>query len=136
TMAKIVMQELLSLFSENRGMSETTEQHQSTSGKPEEKPTKSRWKVLTNKYVISILVFVIWMGIFDPNNMIMQIKKRNELNMMLEKRKYYKEEIANNKQLIFNLENNINTVERYAREEFLMKREHEDIFLIIEDDTD
>mgnify|MGYP006311989709 CR=1 FL=1 len=95
-----------------------------------------RWKLLTNKYIIALLVFVAWMTIFDQHNIFSQMKKRAELQRMNEKREYYKNEIMTNDELIKGLLYDRDELERYGREEFLMKRGNEDIFLIIPKDAD
>jgi cell division protein DivIC len=105
-------------------------------GEQEEEKKQPLWKRFTNKYVVAILVFVTWMLFFDSNNFISQFKKRSDLNRMLKKRTYYLDEIKTNERLTNDLKTSAAALERYAREEFLMKRENEDVFLIIEQEGD
>ena len=85
-----------------------------------------------NKYFITVLVFVIWMLFFDQNNMISQYRLNNKVNELKEEKAYYKQEIKKDRKAAMELKTNKKTLERYAREKYLMKRDDEDIFLIID----
>lgn len=89
--------------------------------------------ILKYKYSILIGFFLLWIGFFDSSNLV-SIAKLNKEKRMLEKdRDYYLEEIekasATRKQLFGNKEN----LEKFAREKYLMKKDDEDIFIILED---
>jgi cell division protein DivIC len=88
--------------------------------------------LLRNRYVITFLAFIIWVGFFDQNNLV----ERNELSgriKELEKQKiHYKNEIINNTQRIEELQSNPDNLEKFAREQYLMKKTDEDILVVIE----
>lgn len=90
-------------------------------------------QVLKNKYFITILVFTVWMTAIDKNNIISQFKLNNELYDLQRKKEYYLKEIEKDKQAIYELNTNINTLEKFAREKYLLKRENEDIFIIVKE---
>lgn len=90
-------------------------------------------QVLKNKYFITILVFTVWMTAVDKNNIISQFKLNNELYDLQRKKEYYLKEIEKDKQAIYELNTNINTLEKFAREKYLLKRENEDIFIIVKE---
>lgn len=90
-------------------------------------------QVLKNKYFITILVFTVWMAAVDKNNIISQFKLNNELYDLQRKKEYYLKEIEKDKQAIYELNTNINTLEKFAREKYLLKRENEDIFIIVKE---
>lgn len=92
---------------------------------------KKIYLFLKNKYVITILIFSIWMIAIDKNNIIAQYKLRQELKDLRDKKEYYIKEIAKDKQATYELNTNINTLEKFAREKYLLKRDNEDIFLIV-----
>ena len=94
---------------------------------------KKIYKVIKNKYIITSLVFVIWMMFIDKNNMIAQYKLHKELNDLKDKKEYYIKEIAKDKQATYELNTNIKTLEKFGREKYLLKKDNEDIFLIIEE---
>lgn len=93
-------------------------------------------QVIKNKYFITILAFTVWMTAIDKNNIISQFKLSNELYDLQRKKEYYLKEIEKDKQAIYELNTNINTLEKFAREKYLLKRENEDIFIIVKEKTE
>jgi len=90
-------------------------------------------KYLTDKYVITLVAFGVWMIFFSSNNLLSQRKLRKQLKDSRAEREYYLREIEINKRNIFLLDNDLEHLERIARERFLMKRDNEDIFIFIEE---
>lgn len=86
-----------------------------------------------NKYLYSVLAFLIWIIFFDSNNIIYQGKLSRQLNNLEEQEKFYKSEIKKDSTSIYNLTSNLDNLERFAREHYLMKRDDEDIYLIVRD---
>jgi len=86
---------------------------------------------LKNKYVFTTLAFIVWMLFFDRNDVISQFKLRNKLNQLEEDKSYYKEEIRQDRQNLKLLLTNPKTLEKFAREKYLMKKDNEDIYLIV-----
>ncbi|MCF6350982.1 MAG: septum formation initiator family protein [Flavobacteriaceae bacterium] len=78
--------------------------------------------------VISI-VFLIWMSFFDENSFINKNKLNNDIKELNKETKYYKLEISKDTKMMENL-NNTDSLEKYAREKYKMKKENEEIFLI------
>lgn len=90
--------------------------------------------VIKNKYVITILAFLLWMAIFDENNFVSQYKTRQKLQELEKDKKYYTTEIANNKENLNELMSSMDNLEKFAREKYLMKRDNEDIFVFVEEE--
>jgi len=90
-------------------------------------------KYLTDKYVITLIVFGAWMIFFSSNNLLSQHKLRKQLKEHKIERDYYLREIEANKRAIHLLDNDLEHLEKIAREKFLMKRDNEDIFIFIEE---
>ncbi len=84
------------------------------------------------KSLIVIGLFLAWMFVFDSNNIIKQVEYMNTLSKLEEERAYYLHEISENQSSTNQLVTNIDKLERYAREKYLMKKENEDVFLIID----
>jgi cell division protein DivIC len=87
--------------------------------------------VIKNRYVITILAFLLWMAIFDENNFVAQYKTRQKLKDLEKDKKYYTTEIANNKENLNELMSSMDNLEKFAREKYLMKRDNEDIFVFV-----
>lgn len=92
--------------------------------------------VIKNKYVIISVAFFVWILVFDKNNILSQIELAKKLNQIKADRTYYVKQIKadsiETKELLTNPEN----LEKFAREKYLMKRDSEDIFLIVHQDKD
>jgi len=83
-------------------------------------------------YVV-ILGFLVWITFLDRNNLINLIKYKRELSDLREKETYYKQEIEKmkaDKMLIFSSDESLET---FARENYLMKKDNEDLYIIKED---
>jgi cell division protein FtsB len=94
---------------------------------------KRLWPHLKNKYVITSLAFLIWMLFFDRNDVISQFSYRQQLNKLLLEKEYYQLEIAQNKKDMHELMSDREHLEKFARERYLMKKDNEEIFLILPD---
>ena len=86
-------------------------------------------RVISNKYVIIIGVFVVWMLFFDENSFINHRELDEEIDKLENTNEYYHDQIDRDKKVIDNL-NDPDSLEKYAREEYKMKKENEEIFLI------
>jgi len=91
------------------------------------------FRIISNKYVILVVVFVVWMGFFDENSYLNHRELDQEIDKLENANEYYKEQIDQDQKVINNL-NEPDSLEKYAREEYKMKKENEDIF-IVEYDT-
>jgi len=90
--------------------------------------------VFKNKYFLVAFVTLIWIVFIDNNNLLYQLKLRKQLRELKREKFYYQDEIYRDSLAIKELKENPEALERFAREEYLMKKEGEDIFLIIEED--
>jgi len=84
-----------------------------------------------NKYFLVFCGFVVWMLFFDRNDWISQSKLQNTSNRLDDKIEYYQTEIDGIIQADKELFTNDKTLERFAREQYLMKKDDEDIFVIV-----
>lgn len=90
-------------------------------------------KFITNKYVAILLFFIIWMTFFDANSFFIHRELNKEIDKLEDANEYYNTHINQDSKIIENLKNP-DSLEKYAREEYKMKKSDEDI-LIIEYDT-
>ena len=95
-----------------------------------EKTFKFLLPYLKNKYIMTFLVFFVWMLFFDKNDLRTQISHRNNLNQMNQDKHYFIEEIKRNQAIMDDLETNPKALERFAREKYYMKKADEDIFVV------
>ena len=90
---------------------------------------KPIFKFLTNKYIIIIGVFIVWMFFFDENSLINHLEFDKEIDKLKSETEYYKSEIQKDSSLVKQLQNK-KELEKFAREKYHMKKENEDIYLI------
>ena len=91
------------------------------------------WPWLRNKYVLTIAVFTIWMLFFDQNNAVDRVQMGSEIRQLEDDREYYLEQIQKDSARLSELTTNKENLEKYAREQFLMKKANEDVFVVIEE---
>ena len=91
------------------------------------------WPWLRNKYVLTIVVFSIWMLFFDQNNAVDRLRMGSEIRQLEDDREYYLEQIQKDSARLSELTTNKENLEKYAREQFLMKKSDEDVFVVIEE---
>lgn len=87
---------------------------------------------LRNKYLVTLVIFLIWIFFIDTFDILTQIKMKQELNQLKKQEEFYRTEIEKDSTMLYNLNNNTEEQERFARERFLMKKENEDLFIIRE----
>ena len=87
---------------------------------------------LTNKYFVSLAAFCCVMLFLDRNDVFTQLAKQKELKTLQKSRTWYTSEIATERKELEGLMNNPATIEKYAREKYLMKRDNEELFLVPE----
>lgn len=92
---------------------------------------KKVWKIIRNKYFLSTTFFLVWISFFDGNNLIHQNSLRTELYRVKKERKFYMDEIARDSKTYIDIQDNIEDLEKFGREKYLMKKDNEDIFLIV-----
>ena len=86
-------------------------------------------KFITNRYVIILAAFIVWMVFFDENSWINHREFDKEIMKLNSEKEYYQSEIDSDKDFI-NKHNDREELEKFAREEYKMKKENEDIYLI------
>jgi len=87
--------------------------------------------VFKNRYLITLMAFLIWMTFFDNNNFVRQIKSKQEIKAAEAQIIWHKQQLLEVKHDLDELFTSNETLERFARENYHMKRENEDIYLIV-----
>lgn len=84
--------------------------------------------------MLIFLVFLVWILFIDENSYLFHYQTLNpEIEKLEKDKKYYQTEIKKDKKKIEQLENP-ETLDKFAREKYKMKKENEEIY-IIEYDT-
>lgn len=75
--------------------------------------------------------FVVWMLFFDNNSYVNQSRLSETIDQLEKDKKYYQQEIKKDSIALEEL-SNPKGLEKFAREKYHMKKENEEIFLIID----
>lgn len=89
---------------------------------------------LRNKYFIAVLVFLIWLLVFDRNSLIDRVRYIRTLSDLEDERQYYIERIDEDSRRLNELKTDKDNLEKFAREQYFMKKENEDVFVIVRED--
>lgn len=92
-------------------------------------------KYIFNKYSITIFAFLIWMIFFDSNSFLTIRELNHEIKHYEKKYEYYKFEYEKNTNFYKKLINNKAEKEKFARENYFMKKSDEEIFILVVDST-
>ena len=90
-------------------------------------------KPFNNIYFLILIVYIVWMVIFDANSWLIQSDLNDDIEALNSKIEFYDSEIKKDKKEINTLKS-IDGIEKYAREHHKMKKENEVIYVI--EDTD
>jgi cell division protein FtsB len=88
---------------------------------------------LKNRFVLVGLVFLVWMVFFDSNDLISQYKYKQKLRQLEENKNFYLEQIELVKQDKEELFTNLEKLEKFAREKYKMKKDDEDLYIVLKD---
>ncbi len=91
--------------------------------------SKTWFKILSNRFVFVGILFTIWMLFFDANSWLNHRELDQEKKELLKNKAYYEKEIKSDNQILENLKDSVE-VEKFARQQYYMKRPNEEIFII------
>jgi cell division protein DivIC len=85
---------------------------------------------LINKYLLAAVFFVVWMFFFDPKDWGVAFDKNAKLKELQKTENHLTGVIKDTKEELEQLKTNARTIEKYAREKYLMKKDNEDLFIV------
>ena len=84
-----------------------------------------------NKFFLTIAFFVVWLVIFDSNNLILRCKELSQLNKLKKEKVFFTEKIATDKKNLYELRTNNYSLEKFTREQYKMKKPNEDLYIVL-----
>lgn len=88
------------------------------------------FSIIKNKYFLAITLFLVWMIFFDPKDWRLINARSNKLTE-LEKSETHLENLIKDTRIELDLlKTNAQTIEKYAREKYFMKKDNEDLFIV------
>jgi cell division protein FtsB len=104
-------------------------------GKKKKKFWKTLLSIAWNKYFISLVAILVWITFFDKDDLMSQYELMQKLDQLKTEQQYYTGEIEKSKNSMNELRTNSASLEKFAREKYLMKKDNEEIFVIVKDST-
>lgn len=92
------------------------------------------FKPFKNIFILILAVFLVWMLFFDANSWLIHHELNTDINALESEKEYYKKEIEKDNKAIKALSTQ-EGLEKFAREEYYMKRENEEIYIIEYEDS-
>jgi cell division protein FtsB len=86
---------------------------------------------LRNKYLLTIIIFILWLLLLDSNNLISTHKEMKNLKKLKSDREYYVQRIEEDKRKLYELKTDNRNLEKFAREQYRMKKPDEDLYIIL-----
>ena len=91
-------------------------------------------KVIFNKYFLTILIFSVIVIFFGKHSLRSRWKTSRNIKNLNKEINFYKDEIECNKQKMNDMQSGDESLERFAREKYYLKKDNEDIFIIKENE--
>ena len=89
-----------------------------------------------NKFLLTGALFFIWIALFDPNSWFDRNRLKKEKTKLVNEKAFYIDKIANDSASLEQLRTNNENLEKFARENYLMKKENEEVFVIVESEDE
>lgn len=94
-----------------------------------------RWfRIVSNKYLLIVVVFAVWMLFFDANSYLIHNELDTEIENLEDNAEFYRSEIEKDREFMKKIEDD-EELERFAREKYFFKKENEDIYIIEHEDS-
>ncbi len=86
-----------------------------------------------NKFFLVTVAFVVWMTFFDKNDLLSQYQYHQQVTKLEEERDFYKTETEKVSKDLEELTSNPQQLEKFAREKYLMRKDNEDVFVVVKE---
>lgn len=90
---------------------------------------KKVFSFITNKFVLTLVAFLAWMVYFDQNDWMAQQTRKKELQDLNDNIAYLSTEIGQMEKELEGMNKDPKVLEKYAREQYRMKKDDEDIYI-------
>ncbi|GAB4236692.1 MAG: hypothetical protein Tsb0034_11440 [Ekhidna sp.] len=87
-----------------------------------------------NFYFLATLFFIVWLAFVDSNDLFMQATLSKKQSELREAKRFYEDKIMEVKNDREALLNNPDLLEKLAREKYLMKKDNEDLYIVVKED--
>ena len=88
------------------------------------------------KYLVVVVLGLLYVGILDENSLWAQIKNRQQIELLEKEIDLYQTRYQRDREQLHQMESNPKAVEKIARERYFMKADDEDIFVLKDNNAD
>ena len=89
-------------------------------------------RFIRNKYVVVTTFFLVWVLFVDTNNLFVWMRDLGVVAGQERQIEYYKEAIKQTDEKLKELTSNKDSLEKFAREQYLFHQKDEEVFIITE----
>jgi cell division protein FtsB len=86
-----------------------------------------------NKYFLTTVAFLVWMIFFDKNDLYSQYQFHQQVSKLQQEREFLQKETTEVSTELTELSTSKTALEKFAREKYLMKKDNEDIFVVVKE---
>lgn len=86
---------------------------------------------LRNRYGLGALVLFVYIAFLSEYDLYTTLKLRHQLHGMQQQHAWYAAEIKTTREQLSELNSDQQLLEKFAREKYLMKRDDEDVFVLV-----
>jgi cell division protein FtsB len=94
---------------------------------------KRLFNLVKNKFFLVTIAFLVWMVFFDKNDLLSQYQYHQQVSKLKQERDFYKKETEKVSKDLDELNSNPQKLEKFAREKYLMKKDNEDVFVVVKE---
>jgi cell division protein FtsB len=96
---------------------------------------KRLFYLFKNKFFWVTAAFLVWMLFFDKNDLLSQYEYHSQVVKLKKDCNFYSTETAKVEKDMSELSTNPEQLEKFAREKYLMKKDNEDVFVIVKESS-
>jgi cell division protein FtsB len=84
-----------------------------------------------NKFFLTSVFFIVWLMLFDSNNLISRYREQRHLYSLKREKEFYIEKITADGKKLHELQTGNDNLEKFAREQYKMKKPDEDLYIVM-----
>lgn len=93
---------------------------------------KKLGKIFRNKYITATVLFILWITFFDQTSLIYDIHLTHKEQQLKAQKVYYEKQTQVTIEELKELQTNPANMEKFAREKYFMKKNNEDVYVIVD----
>lgn len=92
--------------------------------------SKLWFQFVSNRYILALILFGLWMGFLDVNSWLIHRELNQEIEKLENSIEYYKGEIEKDEAQLEQLNSSPEALEKFAREQYFLVGPKEEVYLI------